>query len=51
VLTTGSKLVTRCVWNNHTAAKLSFPDEMCAFLGFYIGDRDRACANGNWVDL
>jgi hypothetical protein len=47
----GATLVTRCHWDNKTGAALTFPDEMCGFLGFYIGDRDRACANGQWIEL
>jgi hypothetical protein len=51
VLPAGASLVTRCNWDNTSGKTLGFPDEMCAFLGFYIGTRDRACANGNWVEL
>jgi hypothetical protein len=51
MLTTGERLVTRCAWNNTTGARLGFPDEMCAFLGFYIGENDRACVNDTWLEL
>ncbi|HEY5923222.1 MAG TPA: hypothetical protein VIV11_16195 [Kofleriaceae bacterium] len=51
VLTAGQQLVTTCNWNNLTDKTLRFPDEMCAFLGFYIGNNDRACANGEWINL
>jgi hypothetical protein len=43
-------LVTHCR-DNQMGGTLKFPDEMCAFLGFYLGERDRACANGHWVEL
>jgi hypothetical protein len=51
VLKTGSKLTTHCSWDNSSTRTLAFPDEMCAFFGFYVGTHDRACANGRWVDL
>src|SRR4051812_41429045 len=41
VLHKGDKLVTTCKWNNLSGRTLSFPDEMCAFLTFYVGTRDR----------
>jgi hypothetical protein len=51
VLKAGSKLTTHCAWDNTGGRTLSFPDEMCAFFGFYVGTHDLACANGRWVDL
>jgi hypothetical protein len=47
----GATLETRCTWNNQTGGALAFPDEMCGFIGFYIGARDRACAGGRWIEL
>ena len=45
----GDKLNTTCAWNNTGTRTLGFPDEMCAFFGFYVGTVDRACTNGKWV--
>lgn len=47
----GDKLKTTCAWNNKGAKTLGFPDEMCAFLTFYVGNKDRACANGKWAEF
>ena len=51
VLKKGEKLNTSCAWNNPGTKTLGFPDEMCAFLGFYVGTKDRACTNGKWVEF
>lgn len=51
VLHKGDQLVTTCGWDNHSGKTLGFPDEMCAFLTFYRGTADRACANNKWVTL
>ncbi len=47
----GDQIVTTCNWNNQSGRTLGFPDEMCAFLTFYVGTKDRACVNGKWLDL
>lgn len=44
VLPAGSTVRTRCEWSNTTADTIGFPDEMCAFFGFYIGDTDVTCS-------
>ena len=51
VLRKGDKIKTTCHWNNTGSKTLGFPDEMCAFLTFYVGNKDRACANGRWAEF
>jgi hypothetical protein len=44
----GSTIHTKCTWSNPGSKPLTFPDEMCVFAGFYLGDSDAACIEGNW---
>ena len=50
VLAKGSTITTHCEWNNTTAKALNQPDEMCLFLGFFIGDTDATCLEGMWYE-
>jgi hypothetical protein len=50
VLSAGSTITTHCEWNNTTAKVLNQPDEMCLFLGFFIGDKDATCLEGTWYE-
>jgi Copper type II ascorbate-dependent monooxygenase, C-terminal domain len=46
ILKAGNTLHTRCEWMNSGAAPVKFPDEMCVFLGFFLGERDINCGEG-----
>jgi hypothetical protein len=46
VLTAGTTIVTECYWENDQTYALTYPAEMCAFVGFYLGDHDSGCLNG-----
>jgi hypothetical protein len=48
ILPAGSTIHTTCTWSNTTNKTLSFPTEMCTFAGFYLGDSDAVCVNGQW---
>jgi hypothetical protein len=49
VLKAGEILKTSCDWTNTTAQALSFPTEMCVFIGFYLGSADVGCVdNGSF---
>jgi hypothetical protein len=48
LLPAGSTIHTTCTWSNNKTTALSFPDEMCVFAGFYIGESDATCVDGNW---
>jgi hypothetical protein len=50
-LLAGTVLTTTCSWNNTSGHDLSFPDEMCLFLGFHLGGHDQACVDGDWNDI
>jgi hypothetical protein len=43
VLKAGNTLHTHCEWMNSTSRPVKFPDEMCVFLGFFLGDQDITC--------
>jgi hypothetical protein len=45
VLKAGNILHTHCEWMNTTARPVKFPDEMCVFLGFFLGDQDINCVD------
>jgi hypothetical protein len=47
----GDTLTTSCDWNNTTSSALTFPKEMCVFLGFFVGDADITCVDGTWQKL
>lgn len=49
VLAKGSTLRTTCSWDNTTEKPVSFPDEMCVFFGFLLGDKDISCIAGEWL--
>jgi hypothetical protein len=47
----GETVHTRCTWENATGTELEFPDEMCAGLGFFLGDGSQvACVDGATTD-
>lgn len=39
-LVAGDQVKVTCVWRNNGQTALHYPDEMCTFFGYYIGDRD-----------
>jgi hypothetical protein len=47
----GDVLTTTCSWSNTTDSALVFPEEMCAFAGAFIGDKDVSCLDGSWQTL
>jgi hypothetical protein len=49
ILKAGTTLHTHCEWMNHGSTPVKFPDEMCVFLGFFLGDRDINCVDGNAI--
>jgi hypothetical protein len=49
LLPAGSTLRTECTWNNTETRPLAFPDEMCTFGGFFIGEKDVQCIAGEWL--
>jgi hypothetical protein len=50
VLSAGSTLTTHCEWHNGTDQAVGQPNEMCLFLGFFIGDKDATCLEGEWYE-
>jgi hypothetical protein len=48
VIPRGSTLHTKCTWVNDTSKTIAFPDEMCIFGAFFIGDQDATCTDGMW---
>ncbi len=47
VLKSGTTLHTHCEWLNTGFSPLRYPDEMCVFLGFFLGDKDINCVGGS----
>jgi hypothetical protein len=43
LLKAGETIKTGCNWSNTTNQALTFPAEMCVFVGFYLGDTDVGC--------
>jgi hypothetical protein len=43
LLKAGDTIQTACDWTNTTDMPLTFPSEMCVFIGFYLGDSDVGC--------
>src|SRR5262249_12207962 len=50
VLPAGSTLTTHCTWTNDGNDTIGFPDEMCVFFGIALGEHDRTCADGKWIE-
>jgi hypothetical protein len=48
VIPAGSTLHTKCTWTNTKSTTVSFPDEMCVFAGYQLGDTDVSCIDGLW---
>jgi hypothetical protein len=48
-LPAGTRLRSECEWANSSSGMLGFPDEMCVFFGFHLGDRDLTCNGGDWL--
>lgn len=48
ILPKGSTLHTTCTWVNNTSNTIMFPDEMCIFGAFFVGDQDATCTDGMW---
>jgi hypothetical protein len=49
-LKAGDTLRTRCVWQNTGSEAVKFPTEMCAGLGFFLGEKDVICHKGSWIE-
>jgi hypothetical protein len=49
VIEAGSMLRTACQWQNTGSRSVAFPDEMCVFFGFYLGEKDKTCIGGRWM--
>jgi hypothetical protein len=49
VLPAGSTLRTTCTWNNPNSTTVGFPDEMCTFVGYYVGSSDVNCIDGAMI--
>lgn len=43
MLKAGNTLHTRCEWMNTGTTAVKFPDEMCVFVGFFLGEEDILC--------
>jgi hypothetical protein len=50
VLEAGTRVETTCRWHNQSGETVRFPEEMCLFFGFYIGQPDLTCVGGRFVD-
>jgi hypothetical protein len=50
VLRAGATISTHCEWHNTGDKALESPDEMCIFLGFFLGDKDVTCLSGTWME-
>jgi hypothetical protein len=50
VVPAGSTIHTQCNWSNPAAEAVAFPREMCVFFGFFLGDKDVTCMDGNWLE-
>jgi len=50
VVAKGSKLHTRCSWDNETDGVVAFPTEMCVFFGFILNPSDIYCQAGQWSE-
>jgi hypothetical protein len=48
-LNAGNTLHTHCEWMNTSSRPVRFPDEMCVFLGFFLGDEDINCVTSGRV--
>lgn len=48
IIPAGSTLHTKCTWANNTNQTITFPDEMCIFAAFYLGEKDATCLEGIW---
>lgn len=51
VINRGDRMHTQCNWNNDTSKDVTFPQEMCASFGFYIGSGvQMVCIQNNWTN-
>jgi hypothetical protein len=48
IIPAGDTIHTTCTWSSNKTTALNFPDEMCVFAGFYLGDSDATCVDGSW---
>ncbi|HXU80782.1 MAG TPA: hypothetical protein VN914_05260 [Polyangia bacterium] len=46
VIKAGTTLHTHCEWMNGAGEQVKFPDEMCVFFGFFLGEQDLYCVDG-----
>lgn len=46
----GDTIHTQCVWQNTGSETVKFPTEMCAGLGFFLGEKDVICHKGSWIE-
>jgi hypothetical protein len=49
VLKAGDTLHIQCTWKNTSAETLTHPREMCAASGFFLGEEDLYCVDGEWA--
>jgi hypothetical protein len=50
ILGAGTSLTTHCEWRNTSNKMLQMPDEMCVFIGFFLGPKDINCIDGHWTE-
>ena len=51
VVHAGETIHTQCTWDNPGDTQLVFPDEMCAGLGFFLGESAQIqCVDGAWAE-
>ncbi len=50
MLKAGSTVTTHCSWHNATDKVVGMPNEMCVFFGFFLGEKDVTCVEGNWYE-
>ena len=49
IVPAGSRLHTRCTYNNKTSEQIAFPAEMCVFFGFILNESDIYCTDDKWT--
>jgi hypothetical protein len=50
IVPAGSTIHTDCSWNNTTDRPVTFPEEMCVFVGFVLHPVDIYCRAGVWSE-
>lgn len=49
-LKAGETIHTQCTWQNTGSETVKFPTEMCAGIGFFLGEADVICHAGGWIE-